>query len=349
MNFGIIFDAYKNSDAVGQIIVDVLLLGSLFIWYIIVMKCAQCWNVRKACKQLMQKMASLGTMQHRILGELERDMQIEGPLAEMGRIATNALLEILHPSPQDRYAMLNTGTLPRTLTTEEIERIQVAMEGELNKQQNALEEHLTIMGSIITLAPMLGLFGTVWGVMATFIGIVNNGGRPDIQAIAPGISGALLTTVGGLFVSIPAIFVNNLVVSSIQATDKDMEDFQSLILTSLQLAKTNVKAAGNPVQSAAEPQPAVQPQQPMYTPVASQQSYTPPVNPQPQQPMYTPPAVNSQPMYTPPAVSQQSRQPQSVYPQMSMQQPTSSQINPNYQSPAQETVFSVTQNPTQNP
>ncbi|GEM_PF-491788 len=363
MNFGIIFDAYKNSDTVGQLIVDALLLFSLFVWYIIVMKCAQCWNVRKACKSLMLKMSNMGSMQHRILGELVRDKEVfQGPLAEIGRAAYEALREVLRPAELEAFSFREKGTLPRALTKEEIEKIEVAMDNAISHQQRELIENLTVMDSIITVAPLLGLFGTVWGVMGTFIGIVNNGGRPDIQAIAPGISGALLTTVGGLFVAIPAIVVNNSVQSAIMSTDKDMEDFESIILASLQLVKTTPKSTENP------PAPVAQP--PAY------QAPAPVVAPQPvvQPPVYQAPAVAQPPVYQAPAPQSTIQRPfypangvapasqpttyqapapqsQSGYTQMpSQQRPDAAypQGATGYQAPAQETVFSVTRNPNQN-
>jgi len=340
----IVYDAYKSSDAIGQGIVDVLFGGSMAVWVIIVIKCIQCVNVRRACKSLMQEVDALRGVQHRILGELERDMQKQGPLAAMGRAATKALLDILRPTAQDRYAILNTGVLPRALSSEEIERIQVAIDTEINQQQRELEKRLTIMGSIITLAPMLGLLGTVWGVMATFIGIVNNGGRPDIQAIAPGISGALLTTVFGLVISIPAIFVNNIVAASIQETDKDMEDFQSLLLSSLQLAKVNAKSEESALPPAPqkpiyqESAPAPQPQPTVASAVyqAPVQAQQPSCQPQAQAPrqFYSAPGVSGQavPSYQAPVVSSQpaSYSQVSTVQQLSVN-PSSSQVN--YQSP----------------
>ena len=71
----------------------------------------------------------------------------------------------------------------------------------------------------------------------TFIGIVNNGGRPDIQAIAPGISGALLTTVAGLAVAIPSLVGNNFIVAYIQTTDIEMDSFIEEFITSLNVSK----------------------------------------------------------------------------------------------------------------
>ena len=256
----LIFDAYKNSDAFGKFIVDALLVGSAIIWCIIIMKVFYCRAVRRACKAIISHMKEYGTSQHFMLGELVRTDKYDGPLKAMATAAVKAINGILMPTEQQKIAFLTVGTLPRPLTDEELERIQVAMDTECNAQQRQMEEWLPMMSAIISLAPMLGLLGTVWGVMLTFINMVKSGGRPDIESIGPGISGALLTTVGGLFVAIPAMGINYWVVSDIQKTDKDMEDFESMILASLRLASASLANQ----KSAAPQAPAVAPQAPAY-------------------------------------------------------------------------------------
>ncbi|MCQ2402260.1 MAG: MotA/TolQ/ExbB proton channel family protein [Lentisphaeria bacterium] len=337
-----ILNAYRNSDAVGKVIVDVLIIGSAWIWSIIISKCVFCRSIRKACGQVLRQMSGMGSTPHLILGKLQSDPTLEGPLASLGRTATKALLEILRPTPQQRIALLANGMLPRSLTMEEVDRIQVAMEAEINTQQEEMERKLPVMGSIITIAPMLGLFGTVWGVMATFVAIVQNGGRPDIQAIAPGISGALLTTVGGLVVAVPAIGANNLVVASIQATDREMEDFVSTILASLRLAPVASQQSA-PVppafQAPAPPQnayPAAM-QQATYPPAPAQPAYSsaPAQQPAPAYPG-TPAAA---PAYQPAATSVSSQPATSAYPSMNAQtQP----VAPAYRDSPSETILSVT-------
>ena len=91
-----------------------------------------------------------------------------------------------------------------------------------------------MMTNIVSVSPLLGLFGTVWGVMMTFIGIAKVG-KPDITAIAPGISGALLTTVAGLFVAIPSLVGNNFIIWYIDKINRDMEIFIEDFITSLRL------------------------------------------------------------------------------------------------------------------
>ncbi len=267
----VLLDGFLYSDGVGQAITAALLAANAFLWAILVSKFFQNKSLKNAIARMQERLEKYGSCTHKILGDLDHDHSLTGPLADLGRAASTMLLEILKPTAQQKYAFFSEGILPRPLTTQELERVQVAIESEITRQKGAQEDWLPGLASLITLAPMCGLFGTVWGVMATFVGIVNNGGRPDIQAIAPGIAGALLTTVAGLFVAIPGTLCNNLVVSTVDEISQEMDDFRDELLTSLQLAKTAQPAAQTAPQTQ-PPQPP-RPVQPTMSAVQQPQAY----------------------------------------------------------------------------
>ncbi|HPI32695.1 MAG TPA: MotA/TolQ/ExbB proton channel family protein, partial [candidate division Zixibacteria bacterium] len=73
-------------------------------------------------------------------------------------------------------------------------------------------------------SPFLGLLGTVWGVMEMFAGLARTGSA-TMSAIAPGVCAAMLTTVTGLLVAIPAMFGYNFLVTSIRAMTIEMDNF----------------------------------------------------------------------------------------------------------------------------
>ncbi len=264
-----LLDGFLYSDSVGRGITVALLACNAYLWACVIAKIFQILGARKAESPLMERMKKYGNATYKILGDLDHDRSLSGPVAALGRTVTNAILELLRLTPQQKYAFFSEGVLPRALTEREMERIQAAMEDEISKQKTNLEESLSGIATLITIGPMLGLFGTVWGVMATFVGIVNNGGRPDIQAIAPGIAGALLTTVVGLFVAIPGTVANNVIVSRVDEAVQKMENLRDNLLTSLLLARTAQPAAQPPqtrtVAAAAASAPS---QQPAYPPQA---------------------------------------------------------------------------------
>jgi biopolymer transport protein TolQ len=104
-------------------------------------------------------------------------------------------------------------TLPDGKVTEE-ERPLIAQELERSLKITAqdeivyMERYLAFLGTTGTVGPLLGLFGTVWGIMDAFYGIGLKGAG-DIGALAPGLAAALINTISGLFVAIPAVIAYN--------------------------------------------------------------------------------------------------------------------------------------------
>ena len=121
------------------------------------------------------------------------------------------------------------------LTALQIDAIRKVAECAAADQILLLEDQMAWLGSAYTVAPMLGLFGTVWGVMTAFEAMGQQDGA-DITAVAPGIASALLTTVVGLIVAIPSAIGNNKLNEKIRFLGIQMENFAEKFATSLQQA-----------------------------------------------------------------------------------------------------------------
>jgi biopolymer transport protein ExbB/TolQ len=102
--------------------------------------------------------------------------------------------------------------------------VRSAMEQCVGEEALRLESQLILLASAVSGAPFLGLLGTVWGVMDAFTGVAQ-AGTPNLAVLAPGVSGALLTTVVGLLVAIPAMFGYNYIVTTIKGMTVEMENF----------------------------------------------------------------------------------------------------------------------------
>lgn len=93
----------------------------------------------------------------------------------------------------------------RPLISQEIERsLKITAQDEISY----MERYLAFLGTAGTVGPLLGLFGTVYGIMDAFYGIGLKGAG-DIGALAPGLAAALVNTISGLFVAIPAVIAYN--------------------------------------------------------------------------------------------------------------------------------------------
>lgn len=86
-----------------------------------------------------------------------------------------------------------------------------------------IERRLSMLASIGSVSPFIGLFGTVWGIIDSFAGLAQGGG--SIEAVAPGIAEALVATAIGLAAAIPATWAYNIFVNKISKINSDMESF----------------------------------------------------------------------------------------------------------------------------
>ncbi len=100
------------------------------------------------------------------------------------------------------------------------------MEERASAEAMALEKGMIVLSTAVAGGPFIGLLGTVWGVMETFAGIAN-AGSASLTAMAPGVAGALICTVIGLLVAIPAMFSYNFMVTTIRAITQELDGFAS--------------------------------------------------------------------------------------------------------------------------
>jgi biopolymer transport protein TolQ len=83
-----------------------------------------------------------------------------------------------------------------------------AMRVALSREDEKLEAYLPFLASVASVSPYIGLFGTVWGIMNSFLGLAN-AHQATLQSVAPGIAEALIATAIGLFAAIPAVLAYN--------------------------------------------------------------------------------------------------------------------------------------------
>ena len=89
-----------------------------------------------------------------------------------------------------------------------VEGASRAMRISMNRELETLETHIPFLGTVGSISPYIGLFGTVWGIMHAFRGL-SNVGQATLASVAPGIAEALVATAIGLFAAIPAVLAYN--------------------------------------------------------------------------------------------------------------------------------------------
>ena len=236
--FGILKNAFFQSDVIGRGIVIILGMASVASWSIMLYKAGQVMALRKSVQDFIKDF----DRQRSALALGYRLDPNAGPLQAVCEAGFDALREVLDMASG---ASLHFDRLPRALTSAELEKIRTSMMRNLNIQRMMMLDTMVVLSTIVSLSPFCGLFGTVWGVMMTFVQLAaQQGKKADLGQLAPGVSGALLTTVVGLLVAIPSVFGNNMIMSMIDKTCMDMDTFVDLFVASLRLEKVENQQEG---------------------------------------------------------------------------------------------------------
>lgn len=127
---------------------------------------------------------------------------------------------------------LRDGAPVEGLSSAQLEVLRLVLEKEEAEERDELARGLPLLAVVATVSPLLGLLGTVIGVMNAFLGITA-AGATNIGAVAPGVAEALITTVAGLFVAIPATIAYNHFVSRLNLMSNELEGFSSEFIGTL--------------------------------------------------------------------------------------------------------------------
>jgi biopolymer transport protein TolQ len=223
-------EAYKQSDSVGQGIVWLLFVGSIFTWTIMVEK----WLTLRKAKSLSIKFVQDFRQEFYPLQCYKLAKKNHSPVSAVFKNGANSLIEFYDIS-EDECSKYGTDQCQvKKLSTAEIETVRSALERAVSDQILLIEDKIGLLATAVSVSPFFGLFGTVWGVMMAFCGLATQG-RADISAIAPGVSGALLTTVVGLVVAIPSLIGYNILTNTIRQITVYMDNFVEEFMAKIKL------------------------------------------------------------------------------------------------------------------
>ena len=131
---------------------------------------------------------------------------------------------------QMRFDVYRAKGIPLQMSAASLSAIRATVEATMIREIQRLNSQMVVLTISIAGGPFLGLLGTVVGVMITFAAIAA-AGDVNVNAIAPGIAAALVATVAGLAVAIPALFGYNYLIGRIQALTADMQVFVDELTT----------------------------------------------------------------------------------------------------------------------
>ncbi len=119
-----------------------------------------------------------------------------------------------------------------TLTGSQIETLHLVLDSEASDERDRIGRFLPWLATIGSASPLIGLFGTVLGIIDAFLGIASKGSG-NLSAVAPGVAEALIATAAALAVAIPATFGYNIFASRLNRFDGRMESFNTAVIALL--------------------------------------------------------------------------------------------------------------------
>lgn len=188
-------DFLSQVDPVGEVVLLILVLMSITTWYLIVTRTAQALLLRRRTDGLLRRFwaaPSLQAVSQQVTGEVAAD--------PFSRLTRQSLAAAQHLSLSQAESLAGAGDPAEYLTR--------SMRCVIDEETARIESGLTLLASVGSTAPFVGLFGTVWGV---YHALVNIGmmGQGSLEKVAGPVGEALIMTALGLVVAVPAVLAYN--------------------------------------------------------------------------------------------------------------------------------------------
>jgi biopolymer transport protein ExbB/TolQ len=231
--------AFEKATTEGKITIAVLFVLSMFSWTIIITKSRQLAIARRAARKFLAAYAA------------ERDpLEIQrGGARFPGAPAYNLYFrgaEELSYQLQHHPVTVEGKT---RISVASFDAVKVVLEEAAAAEAMALEKGMIVLSTAVAGGPFIGLLGTVWGVMETFAGIARVNSA-SLTAMAPGVAGALIATVTGLLVAIPAMFAYNFMVTTIRAITQELDGFATRYATQIEHVYVDSRPIGQEIREA---------------------------------------------------------------------------------------------------
>lgn len=202
--FGI-WHSLMNSGPVVKLVLFILLIFSVLCWTLIIYKSIQLKKAQKESEGFWQKFSA---------GQIK-------DLSSAAGNANNPLYQIFHTGAQTlgkiKSSKASFSEMNRNIL---LQRIRQSREEESYK----LEQYVSFLATTASVAPFIGLFGTVWGILTAFMAIGQEG-TSSLATVGPYIAEALVATAVGLFAAIPAVIAYNYFVGKIRTINKMIDLF----------------------------------------------------------------------------------------------------------------------------
>ncbi|KAA5603710.1 DUF2341 domain-containing protein [Blastochloris sulfoviridis] len=227
----------KSVTLDGWVVIGLLAIMAVISWIVTVDKISYLNRVAKGNALFLREFREVS-------GDLDALLHLDeqgGSMARFGAMASEKDRKAIHGAPLHHLLHLGMQEIRRrfmangrigSLTPQAIAAIRAVLDSGFVREAQRLNKQMVVLTIAISGGPFLGLLGTVIGVMITFASIAASG-DVNVNAIAPGIAAALVATVAGLGVAIPALFAYNYLITRIKDTTSDMQVFVDELVTKI--------------------------------------------------------------------------------------------------------------------
>jgi biopolymer transport protein TolQ len=225
--------AFTEADFFGKLIFFALFSLSIISWYYLIYKV---WMLRQVKRNAKQFKLFIEKNRRKLLSSdalppSERNC-LPHPFHALYFTLKEKTIEILD---KNRFFSAKTPSHQHYLSRTDIELIDSHLQTTIIKMRRLIEKNLFILSTTTTLAPFLGLLGTVWGILITFGELQAGHTITSNVVILGGLSTALTTTVLGLLIAIPALIGYNYLKNTSRHFTSEMYDFSHFLLSTVEL------------------------------------------------------------------------------------------------------------------
>lgn len=232
------FDAYTESDLLGKIIFVILIALSVITWSVLIHKLWLTKQVQKNSSAFRKTFFDSRKDPLEVPNTLTKNSEYPNAFGIIYDVLKNKTLEIFDKNRKNEQPSKKKEPSPN-LSSADIALLETHATATISTLTKYLEKNLYILSTIVTLAPFLGLLGTVYGILTTFTELKSSTGGGSNQIILGGLSLALSTTVLGLIDAIPALIGYNYLKNVVYEFDADMDRFSTDVLSCLEIHYRN--------------------------------------------------------------------------------------------------------------
>lgn len=207
-----------GSSLSTKIVLGVLVVLSLVSWAIIVAKSLQFRRVTAAGERFSDEFSRVKTMDQ----AASAVGRAGGPHAVL---MDRAMRFIQETTP----AISGSAERSARFSASQVESLRLVLDSETTTERDRLSRSVPWLATIGSVSPLIGLLGTVLGVIEAFVGIASKGSG-NLGAVAPGVAEALIATAAALTVAIPAVFGYNLFANKLNKIEGELESFGSELI-----------------------------------------------------------------------------------------------------------------------